>query len=63
MGYGSDSDSDEEVGGTDYVPPGSMAPLLRLGDALVYDQRTVSRGTCRALGRATRANVTRVQVL
>ena len=53
MGYGSESESDEDDEGArggggslaDYAPPGSMAPLLELGDALVYDQRTIHRGT------------------
>ena len=28
-----------------WEPPGVVAPLLRRGDAVVYDQRTVHRGT------------------
>jgi len=47
----SDSDSDGDKGGGGggggeaWRPPGSVAPLLKMGDALVYDQRTVHRGT------------------
>ena len=41
----------DETGSTGgWRPPGAVAPLLARGDAVMYDQRTVHRGTANASG-------------